>query len=66
MTYVLSICEHDIEFELPEDPKEAAELVLYLADEHSGNVLNYPIIQSKKEYDETRDETADFVFIPIE
>lgn len=47
--YFLSVGDSDIEFEMPDDPREAAELVLHLADEQTGNVLNYPSIHTAEE-----------------
>lgn len=47
--FYLSVGDNDIEFEMPEDPREAAELVLYLADENTGNSLHYPSIHTAAE-----------------
>lgn len=47
--------ESAIPFDMPDNPREAAELIAYLLDEYSGNSLGYPSIVSSEE-EESKDD----------
>lgn len=52
---ILGSGQIDVAFAMPDDPLQAAELALHLADELTGNSLGYPHIESYSFDEENED-----------